>query len=491
MPVILKSLNINPARITSEFLNKFLVTNKVYGITQDPKTKNYIMVLDYICETCKSACYAIYFQQNLENWTSGSKDIDRFIRNTQLSNHDNKCQALEWIPYDSFDDIEYIAKGGFGLIYRARWIDGHIDKWDNDNKNWGRKDQNMFVALKILNKSKNVKLEFMNEITSHYKLNSHKCIIKLYGISQDPETENYIMVLDYAENGDFRSYLDANYNKLSWNNKINYLHSIAHGLKDIHESELIHRDLHIAEEIKKTLSQWFRESFDLESTKYAEIKNQIKEAEIFNISSDSNTFSTSLGLSYETHSEAIYTSRPLNFDNLPEPKNSDDYYKNNDNIISKEFSESLQINISQLENNNNLFKPKISNNISKKSLESLQVGTSQLFIGNGNISELENSVEHYEQDDNIAGKESLESLQINATQLKIDDNKLSKSINIVDYEKNNNILIMESSVTSLKIDIPQSNTNMSFRILCITFAIAYLSSLTYVAYMQYMDAFIK
>ncbi|UZO01317.1 uncharacterized protein OCT59_012418 [Rhizophagus irregularis] len=246
-----------------------------------------------------------------------------------------------------------------------------------------------------------------------------------------------------------------------------------------------------AEEIKKTLSQWFRESFDLESTKYAEIKNQIKEAEIFNISSDSNTFSTSLGLSYETHSEAIYTSRPLNFDNLPEPKNSDDYYKNNDNIISKEFSESLQINISQLENNNNLFKPKISNNISKKSLESLQVGTSQLFIGNGNISELENSVEHYEQDDNIAGKESLESLQINATQLKIDDNKLSKSINIVDYEKNNNILIMESSVTSLKIDIPQSNTNMSFRILCITFAIAYLSSLTYVAYMQYMDAFIK
>lgn len=37
----------------------------------------------------------------------------------------------------------------------------------------------------------------------------------------------------------------------------------------------------------------------------------------------------------------------------------------------------------------------------------MQVGTSQLFIGNGNISELENSVEHYEQDDNIAGKESL------------------------------------------------------------------------------------
>jgi hypothetical protein len=40
-----------------------------------------------------------------------------------------------------------------------------------------------------------------------------------------------------------------------------------------------------------------------------------------------------LGISYETHSEAIYTSRLLNFSNLPEPKNSDDYYKQNDNII--------------------------------------------------------------------------------------------------------------------------------------------------------------
>ena len=48
--------------------------------------------------------------------------------------------------------------------------------------------------------------------------------------------------------------------------------------------------------------------------------------------------STSLALSYETHSEAIYTSRLLNFNNLPEPKNSDDYYKRNDNIISEEYS---------------------------------------------------------------------------------------------------------------------------------------------------------
>ena len=55
-------------------------------------------------------------------------------------------------------------------------------------------------------------------------------------------------------------------------------------------------------------------------------------------SSTSRTPSTSLSLSYETHSEAIYTSRLLNFNNLPEPNNSDDYYNQYDNITNMEYS---------------------------------------------------------------------------------------------------------------------------------------------------------
>ena len=72
-----------------------------------------------------------------------------------------------------------------------------------------------------------------------------------------------------------------------------------------------------------------------------ELQKQIKEADKINNNSPSTIIkprSTSLELSYETHPEAIYTSRLLNFNDLPEPKNSDDYYKHNGNIISKEFS---------------------------------------------------------------------------------------------------------------------------------------------------------
>ena len=59
----------------------------------------------------------------------------------------------------------------------------------------------------------------------HHKLRADKLgvdnftITKLYGISQDPETKNYIMVLDYADNGSLRNYLDINYDKLSWKTK--------------------------------------------------------------------------------------------------------------------------------------------------------------------------------------------------------------------------------------------------------------------------------
>src|SRR6266480_4565056 len=108
---------------------------------------------------CK-VCNAKHFQQNFSKWTSGNVDIDKFIQDTQLS-AEYSFYVLEWIPYDRFYDIEYIAKGGFGEVYRANWINGNIRNWNIENQNWKRNDPNMFVALKSLNNSKNVTLEFI------------------------------------------------------------------------------------------------------------------------------------------------------------------------------------------------------------------------------------------------------------------------------------------------------------------------------------------
>src|SRR6266536_5361604 len=87
----------------------------------------------------------------------------------------------------------------------------------------------------------------------HHKINENAPFVTiLYGISQDPETKNYIMVLDYAKHGSLRNYLDKEYDKLSWNKKFYYLYHIARGLFEIHAKKLIHRDLHIGNILKFT-----------------------------------------------------------------------------------------------------------------------------------------------------------------------------------------------------------------------------------------------
>src|SRR2546430_5281881 len=94
------------------------------------------------CKKSNNECNARRFQQNFDNWTSGNNHIDKFIQDTQLSVHTKfeVHKALEWIPYNRFYDIKYIAKGGFGKVFRANWIDGYIHDWDNYNKDWKRRD---------------------------------------------------------------------------------------------------------------------------------------------------------------------------------------------------------------------------------------------------------------------------------------------------------------------------------------------------------------
>jgi hypothetical protein len=81
-----------------------------------------VIVLDDICVKCNFACNSIHFQCNFKNWTSGNNNIDKFIQSTQLSAHKKASDALEWIPYNRFQDIIYIAEGKFNEMYRAKLL---------------------------------------------------------------------------------------------------------------------------------------------------------------------------------------------------------------------------------------------------------------------------------------------------------------------------------------------------------------------------------
>ena len=128
-------------------------------------------------EWCQS-CNSKHFQQDFNKWTSGNKEIDEFIQNFQ-SNATRYEEVLEWIPYEKFSNVEYLAKGGFGTVHKAEWIDGYIHRWDTDENKWNRYNVYSYVVLKRLNNSQNITTDFLQEVCNCYlllMLYLYKCI---------------------------------------------------------------------------------------------------------------------------------------------------------------------------------------------------------------------------------------------------------------------------------------------------------------------------
>src|SRR5688572_28388120 len=70
----------------------------------------------------------------------------------------------------------------------------------------------------------------------------HKGIVNIYGISQDPNTKEYALVMRYAFRGDFKK--DLKSNGTIWNDKIKRLYDIISSLSTFHREKLTHGDLH-------------------------------------------------------------------------------------------------------------------------------------------------------------------------------------------------------------------------------------------------------
>ena len=119
------------------------------------------------------SCTRKHFQQDFDKWTSGNEGIDKLIQDIQLTKKISKVggiNILEWIPYDKFSDIKYIAEGGFAKVYSATWTDGRIEKWDQKSNNWKRLGPKK-VALKVFNNSSNLSEDFINEVFNNIKYN--------------------------------------------------------------------------------------------------------------------------------------------------------------------------------------------------------------------------------------------------------------------------------------------------------------------------------
>ncbi|GBC02631.1 hypothetical protein RclHR1_04720003 [Rhizophagus clarus] len=95
------------------------------------KKRNVVNEIHRICHQCYKAKTVTL---------SGNKVIDDFIKST-LSNYDYNYRKanLEFVPYNRFKDIEFVAEGGFSKIYKATWIDGPLsNKWNEEKQEFAR-----------------------------------------------------------------------------------------------------------------------------------------------------------------------------------------------------------------------------------------------------------------------------------------------------------------------------------------------------------------
>ena len=68
--------------------------------------------------------------------------------------------------------------------------------------------------------------------------------LAIYGITQNAKTNEYLMVLQYANNGNLHKYLSTNFRELTWQIKLKLLLNISEDLYNIHDAGYIHADLH-------------------------------------------------------------------------------------------------------------------------------------------------------------------------------------------------------------------------------------------------------
>ncbi|KLL04300.1 MAG: hypothetical protein MRECE_1c133 [Mycoplasmataceae bacterium CE_OT135] len=214
-----------------------------------------------LCQECQQfntgenwcqLCNIKHLKKEFENWTSGNSEIDEFIQKYQLAATD-KNKFLEWIPYEQFTDIEFLAEGGFGKVYKAKWTQGRTSSWNVEENKWQRNNDDQIVALKSLNSSsQNVTSDLLKEIANHKVIDDwFNSIVPCYGLSQDPITKNYLMVMQYLPEGNLRNYLKNN--RLNLKNKLERLSNIAKGLRDIHQRNLVHRDFHVGNILNKDI----------------------------------------------------------------------------------------------------------------------------------------------------------------------------------------------------------------------------------------------
>ncbi|GBC39519.2 kinase-like domain-containing protein [Rhizophagus irregularis DAOM 181602=DAOM 197198] len=214
-----------------------------HGRLKSTLTKEFIPILCLPCENFDIEKFLASTRVILNRriFDSFVKDLnsleiyDAFFRfKNDYYRYKSSVKWIRWIPYSRITNLEKIAEGGFSIIYKAQWR--HFNQVEYYKKT---------VIIKRFLNSWDMDKYFLNELKSlyNYKYDANH-IIGCYGITQNPETKECMLIMEYANGGNLHNYLQENFRNITWEMKLNILSYIARGLTIIHRRNFIHRDFH-------------------------------------------------------------------------------------------------------------------------------------------------------------------------------------------------------------------------------------------------------
>ncbi|CAB4388154.1 unnamed protein product [Rhizophagus irregularis] len=162
-----------------------------------------------------------------------------------MQDTENKNEWIKWIEeaidkehikyyeYKEFNNFQEIGTGGFGKVYRANWK--NLDK--------------CFAVKSFFSLNNIIVKEIIRELKNQREVDYHDNIIRCHGITKFESAEyhvsnNYMLVMEYANNGSLRSYLEKSFDKLTWDDKYIMAYQLACAVSCLHNEGIVHRDLH-------------------------------------------------------------------------------------------------------------------------------------------------------------------------------------------------------------------------------------------------------